>query len=490
MAKENPDSGNELRKLYLSFTKAVEEGDDLMEFSSDDLLDVFDYALRGADEYIAGEAMIEGLRRAPGDGDFIKRKGFLFHEIDNDEACERIFRELPETEFVRVALALRDAAELPEAAADEFFRKALAMVGSSTVEEWDIVFLVDIFDTIDKIDLLMRHGDEIARVSQIPECIFSELYNLFYEKGRYSEALEVGKKLCDLNAFDVEAWTELANLYLMKFGDAESAIECAEYAIAIEPDNLTALMLSVIALHGSDPKQARDIVSSTLRKHPDEPMVLFAAGCIDFMDDNEPRGLERINESFTGFNKIQRREAMDLALRNIKDIDNSPEVIRNLGIMLNDDREINCAEWLENLIRMGAYCGALCLATASLEARTLDLSILSVVTNICESIYRMGQYEELKGFVEDLYPNEESRLEDMPAVMMLIYAIALYRLGEISELKRFLNDAIKTTAVTPRGILVQENIFLRANNRMLTLMRRELDKLPTPPDESLFDPFK
>ena len=102
----------------------------------------------------------------------------------------------------------------------------------------------------------------------------------------------------------------------------------------------------------------------------------------------------------------------------------------------------------------------------------------------------MGQYEELKGFVEDLYPNEESRLEDMPAVMMLIYAIALYRLGEISELKRFLNDAIKTTAVTPRGILVQENIFLRANNRMLTLMRRELDKLPTPPDESLFDPFK
>ena len=77
MAKENPDSGNELRKLYLSFTKAVEEGDDLMEFSSDDLLDVFDYALRGADEYIAGEAMIEGLRRAPGDGDFIKRKGFF-----------------------------------------------------------------------------------------------------------------------------------------------------------------------------------------------------------------------------------------------------------------------------------------------------------------------------------------------------------------------------------------------------------------------------
>lgn len=487
MAKDNPDNGDELRKLYFSFAKAIDEGSDLMDFSSDDLLDVFDYALRGNDEAIAGEAVIEGLRRAPGNLDFVKRKGFLFHEIDNDEACERIFMQLPETEFVRIALLLRNSASLSNI--DDLFRQRLASVNDFTVEEWDIVFLVDIFDTIDKIEVLQRNINEISRVSQIPEAIYSELYNLLYEKGRFSDALEIGKMLCDVNAFDVEAWTELANLYLMKFGDAESAIESAEYALAIDPDNLTALMLKAIALHDSDHREARNIVSDALRNHPDESIVLFASGCIEFLDDNEAIALARLNDSFPGFSRLQRREAMDLALRYIKSLENSAEVVRNLTLLLHDDSDLNCEEWLERLNRSGCYVGACCLISAALKVNALDTSMLSVVTGICEALYHTGQFAEIKRFINEIYSDSDTSFILMPSVVMLIYATALYRLGEMAELRAFLKQAISFTKDTPRGINVNERIFLRANHRLLVRMGEQIDRLPLPPEESLFDPF-
>ncbi len=487
MAKEFSDSDDELRQLYLSFTKAVEEGGDLMEFSSDDLLDIFDYALRGADEATAGDAVIEGLRRAPHDSDFIKRKGFLFHEIDNDEACERVFAQLPEDAFVRIALLMRNSVEREDV--DEIISRSLNDFSAGSVEEWDIVFLVDIFDNIDRVDLLVRHAEEISRVSQIPEAVYSELYSLFYDKRDYKSALEICKKLCDLNAFDAVTWTELAHLYLMKFGDTDMAVESAEYALAIEPENLTALMLKSIALHGSDPQEARNIVSQVLRKNPDEPMALFASGCIELLDGNESVALARLNESLAGFNKSQRREAMDLALRYMKRMENSTELIRNLSVVLLNDQEINCSEWLENLIRLEAYCGALCLATAAIEAGRLDLSMLSVITAVCEALYRMEHYDDLRSFIKDIYPDRADWKENMPAIIMAIYAVTLYRIGEITELRDFLEEAVEASSVTPRGINVQERIFLRANLSLLLNLREALDHLPEPPDETMFDPF-
>ena len=490
MGEEYSESNDELRKLYDSFCEAIERGDDLMEFSSDDLLDVIDYCVHGYNVSIAGEAIFEGLRRNPHDLDFIKRKGFMYHELDESVACERIFSQLAEKEFVRIALELRDKAECHEDEIDSVFSRTLSAVKKGSVEDWDIVFMIDIFDDLGMIDIIVRHADEISRLSRAPEVIYSELYNLFNENGHYREALEAAKKMCDVNAFDGEAWAELANIYMMKFGDRESAVECAEYALAINPDFIPALMIKAIAIYESNPQEAHDIVWKAYNETSENHIVTFAMGCIDLLDGNDLMGVYRLNNAVADFEKsYQRKEVLDLALRNFKEKEYCLVLARTITYILRLDSDINVLEWIEQLKRQGAYIGALCIVMAIREIGLFDNNMIALITSICEVYYRTEEYEELVDFVSKMYPVRSEWMDVIPGVIQLLYALALYRLGRTEELKTFLNEAIESCIETPNGLNVQELIFLRANRQSLIAMRQAINSLSTSVDESLFDPF-
>lgn len=479
--EQMPD--DEMSRLYASFVEAHGNGEDLSGFSKDDLIDVYDFSRGVPNDYISGEVLEIALMRFPKSRDLLKRKAFFYHDLGHDSICDIILMSLPERSFVRTMAHLKNEWRLfgNEPQLSEY----LGDYAPGSIEDGDVIFTVDIFDDAGLIDTIGRCAETFSKISQYPSTIYNELYNAYYDKGIYEKALEFGQKLTEIEPFNAAAWTELANLYLMKMNRPDVAAECAEYAIAIEPENINSRMIKALAVYDSDPITSKSMVADALDVDVPMPSACYVGAFIDFYEGKEQDAIGKIMRSLNDFSLAQCRESIDLLLRKICDPLNR-DMRDRIHDLLVKDESINVEAWVDNLLRLGCFRGAYELYSVALAAGRYNVENMSALLTAAEVMYRLKLYDQ----VTDVLYRYLSKfpLAEATPPMILLYALSLFRCQHGDEAREFISEAkMALEQSLPMSSLpdelLRESVIPRLEN-----LRLYLDGDDTIA-ESYFDPF-
>lgn len=473
----------EMQRLYSAFMSAIDNGDDLSTFSKDDLIDIYDFSRGIPNDYYAYEAIAEGLRRYPKSRDLIKRKAFYFHDLGHDDLCDTYLLSLPERSFARSMAYVKNEHKLFGSKLD--FGQYLSDYAAGSIEDGDIIFMVDIFLGINEIDAVARYADEIASISQYPSTIFSELYNAYYDKEDYVRALNFGKKLTDVEPFNASSWIELANLYLMKIGDRRAAIECAEYASAIDPDNISPKMIIALASYDDDPIAARKMVDDVLKDDGDNEKALYVGARMDYYENRYNAGTEKILRSIDRFSLSARREPFDLLLRNLQ-CPLGKEAKEKLSMYIRTDDSVSVEQWVENLAVDRCYIGAIELFRVACEANRYDLERPQTVYVVSEILYRIGDYRGLIKYLSGV--TEAESLTGYPVSMVYLVILSLYRLGETEAARDILIKALNHIVSSGQADVMAEGMIRRLMLPSMKALLRKIDGDLAVRDRD-FDPY-
>lgn len=479
--EQMPD--DEMSRLYASFVEAHGNGGDLSGFSKDDLIDVYDFSRGVPNDYISGEVLEIALMRFPKSRDLLKRKAFFYHDLGHDSICDIILMSLPEKSFVRTMAHLKNEWRL--FGNEPHLSEYLDDYASGSIEDGDIIFTVDIFDDAGLIDTVGRYAEAFSKISQYPSTIYNELYNAYYDRGQYEKALEFGQKLTEIEPFNAAAWTELANLYLMKMNRPDVAAECAEYAIAIEPENVNPRMIKALSVYDSDPIESKRMVADALAGDIQMPSACYVGAFIDFFEGKERDAVEKIMRSLDDFSLAQCRESIDLLLRKICEPLNRDMRDRIHDLLIKDD-SINVEAWVDNLLRLRCLRGSYELYSVASAAGRYNVENLPALLTATEVMYRLKLYDRVTDVLSG-YLSKFSLAETTPPVILL-YALSLFRCQHGDEARAFVKEAMMALEQTlPLSSLadelLRESVIPRLENLRLRL---EGDDTIA---ESYFDPF-
>ena len=420
---ESSYNDEDIIRLHASFIEAMESDCNFSSFSEDDLIDIFDYSCSISDEFVLSEVIIVGERFFPNSQDLLKRKALMYHRFDKEDACIAILNRLPEDSFLNIVISAKKEQQISSWI--EKLKKQLSAIKSGTIEDGDIIYAVDFFESIGQGDILLMTADELSRISEYHSTIYNELFHILLEKGRYQEAVEYGRKLIDIEPFNSLAWTELADLYNVNLNLPLEAIECADFALAINPKSIGALMVKSSAIYESNPDESRKIVDKIMALAPNDPMSFYARAILNINDGNRKEGINDILQSINLQPVSGLKELLELLFRNIDSpLSNGAENIIISILKYNDS--IDAVKLCEDLISYGQFIGAYEVFRISYSIGKYDFAVQNSIYFAVEAMYQVGAYDKILELLDiGCHHSYERRLK-MPLLLSLIYSLAWY----------------------------------------------------------------
>ena len=421
---ESSYSDDDIKRLHASFIEAMESNRNYTSFSEDDLIDIFDYACNISDEYIITEVIIAGERCFPESKELLKRKALMYHRLGQDDACIAVINQSLPDSFLNLIIEAKKEQSISSWL--PLFKEHLSRIKSGTIEDGDIIFTVDFFDSLNHIDILTSCANELSRIGEYPSTIFNELFHLLWEKGYYKEASEFGRKLTEIEPFNALAWTELADLYNVNLGNIEEALECADFALAIAPNHVGALMVTSSALYELNPEKSREIVAEIMKIAPNDPMSYYSRAILNINDGNVDQGVNDIIKAIS-LNPISgRNELLELLFKAIdKPLNSSDEhIIIN---MLEDDDTIDAVKLCRTLISSGYNVGAYEAFVLANYAHKYDFGESESFYLAVEILYRNKMYNQLIELIDLGCSNNKDMLLSMPMLLALVYSLSWCR---------------------------------------------------------------
>ena len=421
---ESSYSDDDIKRLHASFIEAMESNRNYTSFSEDDLIDIFDYACNISDEYIITEVIIAGERCFPESKELLKRKALMYHRLGQDDACIAVINQFLPDSFLNLIIEAKKEQSISSWL--PLFKEHLCRIKSGTIEDGDIIFTVDFFDSLNHIDILTSCANELSRISEYPSTIFNELFHLLWEKGYYKEASEFGRKLTEIEPFNALAWTELADLYNVNLGNIEEALECADFALAIAPNHVGALMVTSSALYELNPDKSREIVAEIMKIAPNDPMSYYSRAILNINDGNVDQGVNDIIKAIS-LNPISgRNELLELLFKAIdKPLNSSDEhIIIN---MLEDDDTIDAVKLCRTLISSGYNVGAYEAFMLAKSAHKYDFGESESFYLAVEILYRNKMYNQVIELIDLGCSNNKDMLLSMPMLLALVYSLSWCR---------------------------------------------------------------
>lgn len=476
-----------IKELYRSFVEAVERDGDLSSFSEDDLIDIFDYVTGIPDDFIAGESLRVGERLYPDSLDLLKRRAFLWHQVGRDDLCERLLDRLPSDLFLsdmRLSRNYLSSAEFRDA-----FGKTIDSYEPGSVEDGDIIYLVDYFDSFGELDIIERYADNFSRVSEYPSTIYNELFHLYWQKENYSKAAKYGRMVTELEPFNESAWTELADLNNIALMDHSEAVECADFALAINPGALEALVVKSSALYDSDPEASRRIVTRLNEIAPEDPLTLYAGGVLKLNDGMRQQGIDCLSRAIMGLSVVRSRDLYDILLRYI-DGPLEKALEHRLQELFEADNSIDAVKWCRELLDKGSVHGAHAVFEASNEVDRYDFAGNNAIDIAVEAMYRTQRYDGIIAFLEIGYMVDDS-MHRLPVSLALVYALAMYRgrLKPTEDIVRFAVEMLAYHALKKDSGLFSERLVGQAAAARLEMFASMLAEGEDRVDLTRVDPF-
>lgn len=470
---ESSYTDDEIKRLHASFVEAMESDRNYASFSEDDLIDVFDYSCSISDDYVITEVIIAGERYFQNSRELLKRKALMYHRFEQDRACELILNQLPSDSFLNLIVSVKN--EQSNSHWLDNFRHKLGGIESGTIEDGDMMYAVDFFESLNRVDVLMSLSDELSRISEYSSTIYNELMHLLWEKGDYSDALDCGRKLTDIEPFNALAWTELADLYNVHLGNHRMAIECADFALAIEPNSIGALMVKSSALYESNPEESRKIVSNIMKLAPLDSMSFYARAILNINDGKREQGVSDILYAISLKPNSGRRELIELLFKVIdKPLLQSEEgIIRSF---FEEEDSYDAVKWCNSLITSGCYVGAYMVFKLSYEVSKYDFAVPDAIYLAVEALYRMKYYNQVIQLLDSGCKNSSELRLNIPMPLALIYSLAWFRSNpeNSSDIITYINSRLELYIMSANSCKITERLIEEASVRRMKLLGEEL----------------
>ncbi len=467
MESSYPD--DEIKRLHASFIEAMESDRNYSSFSEDDLIDIFDYSCSISNDFVVAEVIIAGERCFPNSRELLKRKALMYHHLGQEDACEAILNQLPTNSFLNFVVSTKDLTSSPRLI--DLISKQLENIKTGTIEDGDIMYAVDFFNSLNCVDVLTELADEFSRISEYPSTIFNELMHLFWEKNEYHKAAEYGRKLTDVEPFNSSAWTELADLYNVHLANPQAAVECADFALAIEPNSLGALIVKSSALYEQNPEESRNIVALIMDLAPTDSMSFYARAILNINDGRREQGIEDIIHAISLEPMSGKKELVELLMKVI-DTPLSISIENLIKPIFDEDDSIDAVKWCDALISSGNYVGAYQVFKMAYSVSKYDFAASDSIYLAVEVLYRMKYFEQVIELLNSGCKNNlELRLR-MPMPLALIYSLAWIRLhpANLNEVRDYVNEKLALYILTPENKKVTDLLIEEASAQRMKLL--------------------
>lgn len=255
---ENPD---ERINLYNRFKTEVSTGSSSSDyFDEDDLIEIYDYAGDIGDEYVRMEVLFYGARHYPDSDALAVRRGYFYYSISNDEGAAIVANGSRGQGTLWEILSLR----LKNPGHDEACEALDRIVGNAyDFDDESVIQLVDAASALNAYEWLKSNKEAIQCKCSYPQTLLYEISAVAEINSDFEYATTIIEQLTMLEPFNVSYWELLAQDHY-NCGNCEGALNAIEYAMAIEPQSVKAMLIKAQALYGLG--RDIDIAKGLLRK--------------------------------------------------------------------------------------------------------------------------------------------------------------------------------------------------------------------------------
>ncbi len=383
------------RTLYDTFVRSLEEGADLSSFSEDDLIDIYDYSRGSGDDYVTSEILACGLRNCPDSGALAERRVIFNCDMGLYDMAEKMAVSLPAGSIVRRVIDFRNNAL--QLIAEGVHPGRIDISGlfrgcrRGSIEDVQFMFIFDVLADIGIIDSLAEIARIVSPLCQYPYNIYSELYRYYYERADYRCAEAYCRKMTELEPFVIEHWISLANTCNGALDDRK-AMEAVEFALAIDPDSIDALMSKANILAVSDPEEAIGIVERILSRCPDYSASLYLKAFLQYSMSDFDGALTTLWKYLE--KGVPTKDFFDLFFMMLNSYPEEIFVVALRKYLATGSNIDAVYDWVNTLIVNRAYYGALTVLREAMSLKRVELTSELAVLKF-SAMYHLGLYDEV-----------------------------------------------------------------------------------------------
>lgn len=276
----NENSADDRQLLLEQFLRDISSGSSAVFYEEDDLLEIYDYASDIGDGYAKFEALLCGLRLYPASVRLGERKVLFLISKGDTEAAKAALQGLPDSSVIKklLSLLLIDKKE-------STFRQSLDRILSDVkeFEDEEVIQLVKIASSLDEYSWLKENYSAIrAKCGYQPSFLFELMVTADYRED-YPTVIKVLEELTLLEPFNEEYWEKLAEVHIMRTMEIEKGLSYLDYALAINPRSVQALLLKARALFELE-KPTEDVLKVLEQARQIEPenssVAQYSAICL------------------------------------------------------------------------------------------------------------------------------------------------------------------------------------------------------------------
>lgn len=265
MSDNNTDDRQELLERFI---KEISSGTGSVFYDEDELIELYDYASDIGNDYVRFEVLMCGSRLYPSSVALGERKAFFFYMEDNEEAARAALAVLPDTSVLKQLLTLL-VNHLPKDLAAKELDRILASV--KEFEDEEVIRLVHTACILGAYTWLTDNYQAILSRCSYPQSFVFELMNEANVRGDYEVVAKLSEELTLLEPFNGEFWESLAEVHITHLNKFETGLSYLDYALAINPDSVPALLLKARALHELDKpvEEIMQVLAKAMELEPD-----------------------------------------------------------------------------------------------------------------------------------------------------------------------------------------------------------------------------
>jgi len=308
-----------MRDLYGRFLQGVRENNNSEFYEEDELLDIYDYAQDEGDEMVQLYVLLAGARLYP-DSDFLDERKAFFLSAVNDEAARNMLTRKGRKDSALWEVLKLSLDTYPEGNPEEGLRELMASdfkFGSEAV-----IRLIDLLRELGREDLLAENIHIMQEKAESPAMFYYEAAETLYHNEQYAPmARDIAEELTQQEPFNPENWVLLSKIeFALKHPD--ECIAAAEYALAIDPENLNALLMKGICLVAEDSTigQGVEVLRKLLGKDADNALAVRALADAYVRKGKQQAALE-VYSSFMERNSGDAYVILDILRMHPSDVD-------------------------------------------------------------------------------------------------------------------------------------------------------------------------
>ena len=343
-------------------------------FDEDTLCDIFDYAGDTGQDLLRAEALMQGARYYPDSDSLRRRRAIFYADVLPEASLSEVGRTLTGDQCLLSTLVALRTANL---SSEEKLQRICELLKSKPkLDDEECIQLANLCYESGNTEWLMKNIDRLRKLAEYPATLTFEAATLAEDTGDNARCARLMEELVEDVPYRAEYWAMYAGA-LQRLGRSDDALQAAEMALAIEPEQLVAMRIRGELLLSMGAANAVDEIEAMASRKPEDKSLAEMV----FRSRYEPK-LPKPGEPL---NDELRDAIRDLAGR-FPDSeyatslyvgylpDESYEVLKNLwnGAQSSPDSAASWTRWAVAVADAGSVEGALRILDVLSDSGALD----------------------------------------------------------------------------------------------------------------------